>query len=164
MVTYDVRVKQIPAQQVAAFRARTSMVTIGEDVERGTAQVLAALERAGARQSAPIFMVFHGRIDDVTGGEIEICAPVDAPFLGVGEVYGTFVPGGWVASTVHQGSYDDVGPAYCAILTWMDEEGMQPTGQPREYYLNDPGNTKPEDLLTEIVFPVAYAHMDAQLA
>jgi effector-binding domain-containing protein len=164
MVTYDVRVKEIPAQQVAALRAHTSMITIGEDVERGTAQVLAALERAGTRLAAPIFMVFHGPIDDVTGGEIEICAPVAAPFAGIGEVYGTFVSGGWVAATVHEGSYDEVSPAYAAILTWMDEEGLQPTGEPREYYLNDPGSTKPEDLLTEIVFPVAYAPMDAQLA
>src|ERR1700693_4472369 len=155
MTTYDVTTRRLEVQQVAAVRRHTSMATIGEDVARGFAQIGAAIESVGARPSGPPFMVFHGRIDDEIGGEIELCNPVADPFPSIDDVYGTKIPGGRVASTIHQGSYDDVGPAYAAILTWMDENGCEPAGPPREYYLNDPEITKTEDLLTEITFPIS---------
>ena len=155
ITTYDVTTRRLEAQQVAAVRRHTSMATIGEDVARGFAQIVAAIESVSARSAGPPFMVFHGRIDDELGGEIELCHPVAEAFPPIDDVYGTKIPGGHVASTIHQGSYDDVGPAYAAILNWMDENGREPGGPPREYYLNDPGDTKPEDLLTEITFPIA---------
>jgi effector-binding domain-containing protein len=154
ITTYDVTAKEIPPQQVAAVWTHTSMATIGDDIARGFARVTADIELSGAKVAGPLFLVFHGRIDDVTGGDIELCGPVVAPFEGAASVYGAKIPGGRMVSTVHQGSYDDVGPAYAAILTWMDEHGVRPAGPPREYYLNDAETTKQEDLLTEIAFPI----------
>jgi effector-binding domain-containing protein len=155
ITTYDVTTRRLDAQHVAAVRRHTSMATIGEDVARGFAQIVGAIESVGARPAGPPFMVFHGRIDDEIGGEIELCHPVATPFISIDEVYGTKIPGTQVASTIHRGSYDEVGPAYAAILTWMDENGREPAGPPREYYLNDPEITKIDDLLTEITFPIA---------
>jgi effector-binding domain-containing protein len=152
---YDVTTRRLNAQQVAAVRRHTSMATIGEDVSRGFSLIAAAVESIGARPSGPPFLVFHGRIDDEIGGEIELCQPVDAAFTSIDDVYITTIPGSRVASTIHRGSYDEVGPAYAAILTWMDENGREPAGPPREYYLNDPEMTKTEDLLTEITFPIS---------
>jgi Transcriptional regulator, effector-binding domain/component len=150
----DVRTREVPAQQVAAVRRHTSMTTIGDDIAAGFNQVDAALETVGIRLVGRPFIVFHGRIDDVTGGDIEICSPVAAPFNGVEEVYGTEVPGGTIVSTIHRGSYDEMAPSYAAVITWMDEHGLEPCGPPREYYLNDLEATKPDDLLTEIAFPI----------
>jgi effector-binding domain-containing protein len=152
---YDVTTKDVPAQQVAAVRKHTSMATIGEDIAVGFSQVARALEVVAARSAGPPLLVFHGTIDDVTGGEIEICSPVDTPFAGLEEVYGAEIPGGTVASTIHRGSYDEMAPAYADIMMWMDREGREPAGPPREYYLNDPENTKEDDLLTEIAFPIS---------
>jgi effector-binding domain-containing protein len=155
ITTYDVTTRRLDAQQVAAVRRHTSMATIGEDVPRGFAQIAAAIESIGARPAGPQFMVFHGRIDDEIGGEIELCHPVADAFTSIDDVYGTMIPGTQVASTIHRGSYDEVAPAYAAILAWMDENGREPAGPPREYYLNDPEITKTEDLLTEITFPIS---------
>ena len=151
----DVTTSEVPAQQVAAVRRHTSMSTIGEDIAAGFEQVNAAMETVGIRQVGRPFIVFHGRIDDATGGDIEICSPVVSPFHGVEEVYGTEVPGGTIASTIHRGSYDEMASAYAAVMTWLDEHGLEPLGPPREYYLNDLETTKPEDLLTEIAFPIS---------
>ena len=154
ITTYEVTAKQIPSQQVAAVWMHTSMATIGDDIALGFARLTSAIEISGAKLAGPLFLVFHGRIDDETGGDIELCGPVLAPFNRCADVYGAKIPGGRMASTVHRGSYDDVGPAYAAILAWMDDHGLRPAGPPREYYLNDAETTKQEDLLTEITFPV----------
>ena len=155
LLKQDVTTRQVSTQQVAAVRRHTSMPTIGDDIAAGFNQVGAALETVGVRLVGRPFIVFHGRIDDVTGGDIEICSPVSSPFHGVDEVYGTEVPGGTIASMIHRGSYDEMAPAYASIMTWMDEHGLEPSGPPREYYLNDLEWTKPEDLLTEIAFPIS---------
>jgi effector-binding domain-containing protein len=154
ITTYRVTEKQIPAQEVAAVWMHTSMATIGDDIALGFARVTAAIEISEANLAGPLFLVFHGRIDDLTGGDIELCAPVLAPFNRSADVYGAQIAGGRMASTVHRGPYDDVGPAYAAIMTWMDEHDLRPAGPPREYYLNDAETTKQEDLLTEITFPI----------
>ena len=59
------------------------------------------------------------------------------------------------ASTVHKGPYAEVGKAYVALQKWMTDNGRSPAGMVREVYLNDPASVPPEDLLTEIDWPVA---------
>ena len=53
------------------------------------------------------------------------------------------------------GPYDQVGEAYAALDAWVAENGRQVIGPPREVYLNDPQTTAPEELLTEVVWPLA---------
>jgi effector-binding domain-containing protein len=40
------------------------------------------------------------------------------------------------------------------VTGWIQEQGHQIAGAPREIYLNDPKSVIPDDLLTEIQFPI----------
>ena len=94
--------------------------------------------------------------DPETGGAIALGVPVAAPFEGKGKVVGVELPGMLVASAIHQGPYDEVGPAYKAIESWIQSHGHVSVGPPREIYLNSPMDTpNPADLMTEIQFPIA---------
>ena len=59
-----------------------------------------------------------------------------------------------VAATIHKGPYDQVGATYGALAGWIAEKGYTIVGPPEEVYLSDPGKTPPEELLTEVRFPV----------
>lgn len=59
-----------------------------------------------------------------------------------------------VAATMHKGPYDQVGATYGALAGWIAENGYEIVGPSEEVYLSDPGKTAPEELLTEIHFPV----------
>ena len=59
-----------------------------------------------------------------------------------------------VAATMHKGPYDQVGATYGALAGWIAENGYEIVGPSEEVYLSDPGKTAPEELLTEIRFPV----------
>jgi effector-binding domain-containing protein len=64
------------------------------------------------------------------------------------------VEGAEVAATTHKGPYDQVGATYGALAGWIAENGYEIVGPSEEVYLSDPDKTPPEELLTEIRFPV----------
>lgn len=152
---YEVALKEVPAQNVAAIRKHTAMATIGEDIMRCFATLGAAVGKAGATMAGPPFLVMHDVIDEETDGDIEVCFPLAEPFAGEGEVRGVEVSAMTVASTVHRGPYDEVGPAYHTLTGWIQEHGHEVAGPPREVYLTDPQETPdPADYLTEVQFPI----------
>lgn len=60
-----------------------------------------------------------------------------------------------VASTMHRGPYESVGPTYETLFTWIAGNGYRPDGPPAEFYYSDPDETPPEEYLTEVRIPVA---------
>lgn len=59
-----------------------------------------------------------------------------------------------VATTMHQGPYEEVGAAYERLMAWIAERGLEVSGPPMEAYLNDPYEVPPEQILTEVMIPV----------
>ncbi|WP_136658318.1 AraC family transcriptional regulator [Nitratireductor sp. XY-223] len=65
--------------------------------------------------------------------------------------------GGDCAVLTYKGPYGDIRVAYDHLFGhWLPGSGREPADAPcYEVYLNDPADTKPEDLLTEIRLPLA---------
>jgi AraC family transcriptional regulator len=78
-------------------------------------------------------------------------APVEPDPSGVGIKK---VPGVEVASTVHKGPFDEVGKIYGILWGWINSNGYEIVGPPEEVYFSDPATTPPQELTTEIRFPV----------
>lgn len=158
VMPYDVSVKNAPAQWVASWTTRTSLSVIGTDIGRGFAAVVGALEVQGHQPAGMPFIVYHDVIDEQTDGTIEICVPVPPAMSQAAGAEGDAeckeVPAATVASTTHRGPYDEISPAYHTLTGWIVEHGHQHAGPPREIYLNDPQTAIPEDLLTEVQFPI----------
>lgn len=155
VMPYEVQVKEVPAQHVAALRKHTKMATIGPDVQAGFAAVGEAVGRSGVPMVGPPFLVMFDVIDEESEGDIEIAFPVATPFPGAGEVVGQELPAMTVASTTHRGPYDEMGPAYHTVTGWIQEHGHEIAGPPREIYLSDPSDTPdPADYVTEVQFPI----------
>ena len=117
------------------------------------------VEKGYVPAGAPIGVYFNapGQVPDEEllwelrspiAGEVAPSGP-DEQGLGVKKVEGAEV-----ASTMHKGPYDQVGATYGALAGWIAENGYQIVGPGEEVYLSDPDKTPPEELLTEIRFPV----------
>jgi DNA-binding transcriptional MerR regulator len=67
------------------------------------------------------------------------------------------LPAVTVASTVHHGSYNTIGSAHEAVLTWIEANRYQIVGQDREVYLYNAMPIRLDDptYVTEIQYPVA---------
>lgn len=59
-----------------------------------------------------------------------------------------------VAEITYKGPYDTVGSAYPPLMQFIAKSGYAPCGPSCESYMDDPGDTKPEDCRTLIVVPV----------
>ena len=156
VMPYEVTVKQLPAQPVAATRTTTDLGQIAAAISTGVHAVLEELGRRGVEPAGPLQVVYHADqvLDEESSAPIEICFPVAAPFDGDGEVYGTELAGGPAAVTVHRGPYAEIGPAYHTVSGWVADHGHELAGGPREVYLNDPREVDEADLLTEVQWPI----------
>lgn len=155
---YRIVVKEVAAQPVAGLRLRASLATIGAAVQEGFGRVAGAVGAAGAEPAGMPFVVYHDVIDEQSEGDVEMCVPVPAgTVLPDGPVRYREIAGGTVAATVHQGPYQEISPAYHVVTGWIEENGRAAAGAPREIYLNDPRTVTPDDLLTEVQFPIGAA-------
>lgn len=68
-----------------------------------------------------------------------------------------------VAVLVHVGPYDTVARDYERTARWIGEHGYMVVGPPEEAYLSEP-DTPPEQIRTEIRFPVARAEVPHPIA
>ena len=169
VMPYQVDIKEVPAQPVASWTTTTSLAGIGEAIGRGCATLVEAIVAAGCQPVGPPLVVYHDVIDDQTDGLVEVCFPVPGDVAGIGGESGTSgdgsgadggavvwkeLAGGPVAYTVHRGPYDEIAPAYHTVAGWAHDHGHGLVGPPREVYVNDPRLVAPEDLLTEVQFPI----------
>jgi effector-binding domain-containing protein len=70
--------------------------------------------------------------DDVPN--VEVGVEVSEPFAAVGRVVSSTLPAGRVATTLHRGSYDELGSAHEAVIVWCNEHGLRRTGVRWEIY------------------------------
>jgi len=86
----------------------------------------------------------------------DACITVDRPVTPEGEVGVRTLPAGRIAVFLHKGPYEELSKTYEAIYgSWLPASGAELAERPNyEIYLNMPGETAPEELLTEICLPL----------
>ncbi len=157
IVHYTVTTLQVPDQTVLSLRSRATWEDVGDVIQAGFGTLAGALGAAGRTPSGQPFIVFHDVIDAETAGELELCIPIEEPAEPdrlPDRVRSRTVDGGLVASTVHRGPYDEIAPAYHVLTGWIQEHGHQPSGPPREVYLDDPTLVAPGEQRTEVQWPI----------
>jgi DNA-binding transcriptional MerR regulator/effector-binding domain-containing protein len=152
---YEVKLKQVELQPILGLRTRTSLAQLGRLTGRHLGALFGYLGGLGVRPVGPPMSIYHDPEfleDDV---DWELCVPVERRVTGDARMNGRELPAGKVAYTVHAGPYDEVGPAYCALMAWIRERGHQTLGPPREVYLVGPDQAgDPSGYRTEIAWPV----------
>ncbi|REK12522.1 MAG: MerR family transcriptional regulator [Actinobacteria bacterium] len=160
LMPYEVNVKTVQDQRVAALRKHATHQTIGDEIAGGFATLMQAVMSSGTSPNGAPLIIFHDVIDEQNDGDIEICIPIGEANFEDGEVVARTLPGGPMAFTMHKGPYQEVTPAYHALLAWIDDRGHATLAGPREIYLNDPTQVEEEELLTEIQWPIDTAEGD----
>ena len=151
-MSYNCRVEERSTQAVLSIRTRTRVEELPQELGKAygaIAQYLCELQEQPA--GAP-FAAYYNM--DMQNLDVEIGFPVPHPLPGRGEVQSSEIPGGKAATCLHIGPYDQMEPAYTALSEWMQENGYEAAGVAYEMYLSDPQDTPPEELKTQIVFPL----------
>lgn len=89
-------------------------------------------------------------------GEInlEVGVELQSPFAGRGEVIGSALPSGLIATTTHLGPYNQLGMAHQAIRDWCATQGHTLAGPNWEIYghWQDAWNCDPSKIRTDVYY------------
>ena len=152
----DVTVKKTEPMTVAFISVKGPYTLIGESFGK----LYGWIAEKGYAPSGPPLGVYFNSPEQVPAQELlwELQSPIGGAIapggpdeLGIGVKK---VEGVEVASTMHKGPYEEIGGIYGALVGWITENGYEILGPPEEVYLSDPAKTPPEELLTEVRFPV----------
>ena len=151
-MTYRCETIDRPAQSVLSIRTRAAVQDLPQVMGKAYGAIMQYLGELGVPPAgAPFVAYFNMDMQDL---DMEIGFPVMQPLPGKGEIQPSEIPGGKAATCLHTGSYPELSQAYQALYAWVNESGYQATGASYEFYLNDPEETPPEKLQTQIVFPL----------
>ncbi|NOD62332.1 MULTISPECIES: GyrI-like domain-containing protein [unclassified Ruegeria] len=151
---HPVTTRTEPARRVVALPHKGAYSEIGRSFEAFGAM---CESRRLWPQTGPVLALYFDSPDDVPEDQLRSYAGAeyrgeDTP-EGLDELS---IPGGKTAVLTYKGPYSGIAAAYHSLFgNWLPESGEEPADQPcYEIYLNDPRDTAPEDLLTEICLPL----------
>jgi effector-binding domain-containing protein len=151
-MSYKCQVKEQATRPTLVVRTRTSVKELGKVLGDAYGAIAQYLCELGEQPAGPPFAAYYNQ--DMQDLDVEIGFPVARELPHRGDIRASQIPGGRMATCLYTGPYTGMAPAYTALSQWMQENRYQPTGVAYEVYLSDPGEMSPEELQTEIVFPL----------
>jgi effector-binding domain-containing protein len=145
-------VRSTDERPTLVIRTFTPVEKLSEVMGSSYGEIMQTMGSCGAKPAGPPFAMYHNM--DMSNLDVEIGFPVDVKTEGSGRVKAGKLPGGKAAVTLHLGPYEKIEEAYNRLTAFVQEQGLEPESFCYEFYLNDPAETPPEELKTEIYFPL----------
>jgi DNA-binding transcriptional MerR regulator len=151
---FEVKIEEVPAQRYAVVRERVHNERLPEVIPRQIDEVHAFLQEVGARFVGPPMCVCPFPDEDGTQW-CETGWPVEDSVEGRPPVEITTYPASRALVFKHVGPYRELSRSYRLMSELMEENGLEPAGDPREIYETDPNEVPdPNDYVTLIVWPI----------
>ena len=154
-MSYTCEVKERPAQPALSIRTKTPVQNLPQVLGKVYGDIAKYLGALGEHPAGPPFAAYYNM--DMQNLDVEIGFPVARTINGKGDIRAGEIPGGKVVTCLYTGPYSDIAPAYDALAQWIKDNGYTATGVSYEMYLDDPSDTSPQELKTQIVFPLKSA-------
>ncbi|MCK4381337.1 MAG: GyrI-like domain-containing protein [Candidatus Lokiarchaeota archaeon] len=149
---YKCEIKEKEAQPVLSVRTKSAVQDLPQILGKYYGAIAQYLGELGENPAGPPFVAYYNL--DMQNLDIEIGFPVTKKITDRDDIKSREIPSGKFASCLYIGPYNEIEPAYNELNRWLEEKGHESTGVAYEVYLNDPSETPPEDLRTEILFPL----------
>ncbi len=150
-MTYQCEVREQPIQPALSIRSRISVQDLPREIGRALKAITTHLTNLGEKPAGASFVAYYNM--DMQDLDVEIGFPISKQLMGKGEIQSSELPGK-VATCLFVGPYNEIRPAYDALTEWTEQQGYEPTGIAYEIYFDDPSQTPPEELKTQIMFPL----------
>lgn len=125
---YEVEVRDVAAQTIAAIRCEAQLSQLSEVVPRLCGEVWEYAKAAGLTRPNHLVALYRD------GCCVEVGVEVGAPFAGDERVVCSHLPGGKVATVAYLGPYERLCEPHTAIQRWCGEHGLALAGSCWEIY------------------------------
>lgn len=141
-MSLEVEVKDIPTQHIISITRRHTVDGLSEQIQKDCGALFALTQEAGATAIGAPFGIYHNAINEQEDGPIETCVPVNRKLDGKGDIEAKQLEGGKAACVVITGDqchYPELLGAYDAAADWIQHNGFETAGPPREIWYTGPG-------------------------
>lgn len=157
---YAVRVEQHGSRPLAVVRRRAlphELSRVVPDACGVVWNVIRSQQVPGAGRHVAVYL--DGQIN------LEVGVELDGPFAGHGEVVGSALPAGLVATATHFGPYGQLHKAHEAIHSWCQANGYSLAGPSWEVYghWQDEWNNDPAKIRTDVFYLIDAKDDSAQV-
>jgi effector-binding domain-containing protein len=140
---HEVTMADVPARRTAVIAATTTWLEFPTLWRELSGEVWGCLRANGIERGCRNVILYRNYAPTVEVGVL-----LDQPCSLTGRVIASTLPSGTTATTVHRGSFADLGAAHDAVVAWCAHHGHQPTGTRWEVY--GPHDDDPSQQWTEI--------------
>lgn len=150
---YEIKLLELPALPALTMREVNPVDKLPVFFGKAFGGVMVYLQELNEAPAGMPFGTYYNL--DMSALDVEAGFPVSKALPGKGEISTGKIPAGFFISTIHEGAYDSMEPAYDALTQWAQENGYKPSGTAYEFYLNNPSAGEGIIPITEIRFPVS---------
>jgi len=151
-LTIKCKIVKRDVQNTLTIRATTSAQNLPEVLGKNYGTIMQYIGQLNEQASGSPFVTYHNM--DMQNLDIDIGIPVSKKISDKGEIKANEIPTGKYASCLYTGPYSEMRFAYEALSNFIEKKGHETTGVAYEMYLNDPSVVSPEELQTQILFPL----------
>lgn len=153
---YSIETREVPEQRVGTLQRSLTVGDLPAFIEDGFHRLVAALRGAEAERAGAFFVVYHGEVNDDSDGPVELCLPFRGELGSPGDVKVRGEPAhreAFTRITRAQVAFPGILDAYAAVDAWIEREGSEMAGAPREVYFVD-GDVPPDEPFCDVAFPI----------
>lgn len=155
---FAIHEREVPEQLV--LTAQQHLVVSGlPDFIGSTVRRLTASAQDYGGQTAPLFVVFHGEVNEESDGPVEVCVPIDGTREVSPDIATRREPAhreAYARLRKEQVVFPQILLAYDAVHRWTHEEDRSITAAPREVYFRDFLAAAPVDEVCDVAFPIRW--------
>lgn len=156
---FTIEERDIPAQFVLTEQRHITVPQFEQWLDERMPAMHTLAERFGGITGAA-FIIYHGEVNEESDGPVEICIPVDEARKDEIDVPTRVEPAHREAFTRINKSmveFPQILTAYDAVEKWIESNGRECAGSPREVYFTDFMAAGPDDPACDIAFPIQAA-------
>ncbi len=148
----SIDVEEREPQKAVSMRFECAAPAMRSNLEKILPLVAAYTKSRGGEIDGPPYLRYHAMID----GQffLEAGFPVTKGIPKNSLVDNTELPGGKVVITRHVGPYTELGSTHKKVRNWIRDSDFVPSGPAWDIYLDDPEEMDPEEVTTQIIYPV----------
>ncbi len=153
----DVRVREVPEQLVLTEQGHVQIDTLSAWIGGALGRLLGAAQSFGG-VVGPVFVVYHGEVNEDSDGRVEACVPVGPEAERSAELALRREPEhreAFVRLRKAQVEFPQILSAFDGVAQWIGAQGLQIAASPREIYFTDFMAAAPGDEVCDVAFPLA---------
>jgi DNA-binding transcriptional MerR regulator len=141
-MSLEVTVRDIPTQQIISITRHHKVDGLSKQIEHDIGALFSLLNDHGARSAGAPFGIYHGPVNEEEDGPVETCLAVNDKVEARDNIEVKQLDGGKAACVILRGEqchYPELLGAYDSATDWIQRNGYETAGPPREVWYTGPG-------------------------